>query len=374
MESDTMVVLDRTMSWSQDSSHSETAVVAPALTWYLAEGATHSWFELFYLLQNPNAAAAEVEVSFLRPSGEPLVRTYTVPPASRFNIWVDTEPELENTDVSAVIRVTNDQPIIVERAMYLSRGAETFLAAHASAGITEPATTWFLAEGATGNYFDLFVLIANPGTTEARVRATYLLQDGSTLQKLYTVGAKSRYNIWVDLEDPVLADTAVSTTIESLNDVPIIVERAMWWPGDFASWQEAHNSPGATTTGTLWAMAEGEVDVVAHEGPEYSRQADTFILLANTSTNAASARVTLLFEDGTSAQRTFAVSPTSRFNVWVRVEFPEAVGKRFGATVESLGETRAPLVVERAMYWDGFLSGVRTPWANGTNALAVKLQ
>jgi hypothetical protein len=157
--------------------------------------------------------------------------------------------------------------------------------------------------------------------------------------------------------------------------VPIIVERAMWWPGDFTTWHEAHNSPGATTTGTMWAMAEGEL-VPATLGGEM----ETFILIANTSTNAASAKVTLLFEDGTSAVRTFVVRPTSRFNVWVRAEFPQAVGRRFGAIVESLGDTPAQLVVERAMYADAFerkpptYQSVRIPWANGTNALAARLK
>ena len=220
----------------------------------------------------------------------------------------------------------------------------------------------------------MFVLVANPNATDAQVRATYLLPDGSTLQKPYTVRANSRFNIWVDLEDPMLANTAVSTTIESLNGVPIIVERAMWWPGDFSTWHEAHNSPGVTTTGTMWAMAEGEVGVRATRGGYQPPETETFILIANTSTSAASAKVTLLFEDGTTASRTFAINPTSRFNVWVRVEFPEAVGTRFGALVESLGDTPAQLVVERAMYWDWYVSGTRIHWTNGTNALAAKLR
>ena len=33
-----------------------------------AEGATHSGFDLFYLVQNPNAEPVEVEVTYLRPS------------------------------------------------------------------------------------------------------------------------------------------------------------------------------------------------------------------------------------------------------------------------------------------------------------------
>ena len=133
--------------------------------------------------------------------------------------------------------------------MYLDVPGRLFGAGHESAGVTAPATEWFLAEGATGPYFDLFVLIANPANADAQVEATYLLPDGTVIVKPYTVAANSRFNIWVDYEDARLADTAVSTTIQSTNGVPVIVERAMWWPGD-ADWYEAHNSPGATATGT----------------------------------------------------------------------------------------------------------------------------
>ena len=39
-----------------------TNVTAPRTTWYLAEGATHSGFDLFYLLENPGDTQAEVKV------------------------------------------------------------------------------------------------------------------------------------------------------------------------------------------------------------------------------------------------------------------------------------------------------------------------
>jgi hypothetical protein len=264
--------------------------------------------------------------------------------------------------VSAVVEVTNGQPIIVERAMYLDMAGQNFGAGHESAGVTAPQTAWFLAEGATGPYFDLFVLLANPNDTAAQVEATYLLPDGSTLTKPYAVAGNTRFNIWVDYEDARLADTAVSTTIRSLNDVPVVVERAMWWPGTFSEWHEAHNSPGATVTGTTWAMAEGEVGG--------ARAVETYVLLANTSSTAGTVKVTLLFEDGVADERTFTVAGNSRFNVDVGHEFPSASGKRFGAVVESLGATPAQIVVERAMYWNAL--GQR--WAAGTNALATKIQ
>ena len=39
---------------------------------------------------------------------------------------------------------------------------------HESAGVTAPSTTWFLAEGATGPFFETFILLANPQPTAAR--------------------------------------------------------------------------------------------------------------------------------------------------------------------------------------------------------------
>jgi hypothetical protein len=363
VEADVPVVVDRTMTWDASGygGHAERGIPSPALTWYLAEGATHSGFSLFYLLMNPTTTEAQVQVTYLLPApAAPLVRAYTVPANSRYNIWVNTVPGLESTDVSAVITSQTAVPIVVERAMYLDAGGLMFDAGHESAGVTEQATQWFLAEGATGSYFDLFVLVANPNAEAAEIEATFLRPDGNTVTKTYTVGANSRFNIWVDLEDPLLADTAVSTTITSTNGVGIIVERAMWWPG--TGWREAHNSPGATAVGTRWALAEGEVG-----GP---RGVATYILLANATPLPGSAKVTLLFEDGATAERTFALLASSRFNVDVGAEFPEAAGRRFGAIVESLGPSPVDLVVERAMYWNAL--GVT--WAAGTNALATRIQ
>jgi hypothetical protein len=93
--------------------------------------------------------------------------------------------------------------------------------------------------------------------------------------------------------------------------------------------------------------------------------------VANTSMTAGRATVTLYFEDGTSTAKTYDLLPRSRTNVNVGADFGAAVtGKRFGAIVESTGETPAQIVVERAMYSDA--GGVT--WAAGTNAQATKLR
>lgn len=366
IRSNLTVLSDRTMRWGSGSygSHAETSITAPNHTWYLAEGATISGFSLFYLIQNPNSSAANVQVRYLLPGGvPPVVRNYVVAANSRFNIWVNTIPGLEAAEVSGEVTTSPSTPIIVERAMYLNSQGQLFGAGHNSAGVTAPALNWFLAEGATGPYFDLFLLVANPSSTPATVQATYLLSTGQNIVRTYQVAANSRFNIWVD-QEPGLSNAEVSTTVTSTNGVPIIVERAMWWPTNVSTWFEAHNSPGTTQTGTTWGLAEGEVGGTAEN--------DTYVLIANTSAFAASVRVTLLFENGTTDARTYAIPASRRFNVWVRNDFAASIGsnRKFATLIESLGSSPAQIVVERAQYSNA--NGVT--WAAGTNALATRLQ
>jgi len=365
IEADEQVVVDRTMTWDNSGygSHAERGTLTrTATTWYLAEGATHGNFSLFYLIQNAGTTQAEVDVTFLLPAGQaPVVKHYSIPGDTRFNVNVDEIPELSEAEMSAVITSTNGVPIVVERAMYLNTPTQAFAAGHGSAGVTAPATRWFLAEGATGPFFDMFILIGNPSNQKAIVEAKYQLIGGGIVTKTYEVEANSRFNIMVDNEGPELANAAVSTTLTSTNNVPIIVERTMWFPGPTpAQWREAHNSFGETQTGIRWAMAEGE-----QGGP---RNAETYILIANTSEFEGTARVRLLFEDGTTAERTYNMAAASRTNAQIGVDFPEAANKRFGAVVESLNG--AQIVVERAMY----TSPNGDTWTAGTNAVATKLQ
>jgi Metallo-peptidase family M12B Reprolysin-like len=370
VEADAQVGVDRTMVWGGGSgSHAETGIVAPSTSWFLAEGATGGAFNLYYLLQNPHpSATAMVRVRYLREHASPLEKTYPVPPNSRHTIWVDDEQipgqagkPLASANLSAAIQVEpGGPPIIVERAMYLDTPGQAFSAGHASAGVPAARTEWFLAEGATGNFFDEFILLANPSATDATVTIDYLVDQGPVLTKQYTLLANRRATVWVDAEEfpagsgnRTLADARVSARATST--LPIVVERAMWWPGPTpANWAEAHAAAGSVETGTRWVLADGEVG-----GPT---AAQTFVLLANPNNNNASVSVRLLFEDGTTSLLTETVGPQARFTFDVSTKFGAFVeGRRFGVLVES----SVPIVVERAMYTAGF--------AAGTNVLGTRL-
>lgn len=373
VESDRLVVVDRTMTWDGTGygSHAETSLDAPALSWYMAEGATKADFDLYYLLQNPSLTQeSRVRVTYLRPGGvAPIVAPDMVlPPNSRTNIHVDGVEGLADTDVSALIEVTDGVPILVERAMY-SSGPRLYEAGHAAAAVTAPAVSWFLAEGATGPTFDEFILLANPTVSSTWVRVHYLLQGSAPCAKDYFLGAGERRTIWVNFEECPegsgvfpYGSAELSATVTSLDaHVPIVVERAMWWPR--SGWREGHVSAGTTATATRWGLADGEFGG--------SRSASTWILIANTSTWAGRARVTLLFEDGDTEAIEVDLPPSSRTTVG-EFRFARASGRRFGALVESVatgGQPAPQIVVERAMYTD--VGGEW--WAAGTNVVATRL-
>lgn len=343
VESDQAIVVDRSMSWDARGygTHLEAAVTSPAATWYLAEGATSDPFELFYLLQNPNESAARARVRFVLSSGDVIERFYDVPAGTRVTVWVDrADQRLATAELSGIVDVVSGPPIIVERAMYLSRPEALFAAGHESAGTQTPSTQWYLAEGATGPYFDTFVLVLNPSDTAANVQVQYLLGSGAPVVKTYTIGPRRRSTIWVDVEDARLADTGFGAVVESTNGVPIVVERSMWWPS--GDWQEAHSARASRVTSRRWGLAEGE------SGGTFAAQ--TFVLISNVSTFGASINITVLFEDRAAITRTISLGPSSRYALSIPDLFPEAAGRRFSTLVESGGAQPGQLVVEQAIY------------------------
>jgi len=179
----------------------------------------------------------------------------------------------------------------------------------------------------------------------------------------HIVPASQRHTIWVDQEGEALADTAVSIRAVSINGVPVVVERSMWWPGDASTWTEAHNSPGATSAGRVWAVADGDASAD-------DRTRATYLLVANFSDTEADLQVTLLFARAPAVSRRFRVPAGSRFGLDVAEAFPEARGQRFGALVESVGAAAPGIVVERAMYSDG----PEGKWSAGTSLLATRLR
>jgi hypothetical protein len=350
------LVVERTMQWDAQhyGSHGGTAVDGPRTRWVFAEG-SQGFFTTYVLLANANSTEANVTVSFLLENGPPVEKHYKVAPTSRFNVFSGGIPELANQSFSIV--VASDLPIIAERAMYFGT-ARFWEGGHESAGVGEGAKSWFLAEGATGSFFDTFVLVGNPNATNANVTLTFLTDRGTSVTRQVVLGANRRLTVNIEDQDPQLADVGVATTVTS--DLPVVVERAMYWPGTFTQWYEAHNSLGVTELGTKWGLSEGRVG--------FSNAFETYILLANPSTTqTAQVRVTFLRADGSTVVKNYTVTPTTRFNVHVNGMVPELANETFGALIEVTNGVG--IAVERAMY----ANALGQIWGAGTNAPGTRL-
>jgi autotransporter-associated beta strand protein/YVTN family beta-propeller protein len=348
------LVVERTMWWDARGygAHTEKASAGAATTWQFAEG-SQGYFHTYFLLLNPHAVDTVAHLTYLLEGGGTIQRDYTVRATSRRTIDVQTESALVNQSFGAV--VTFDLPGMAERAMYFG-DSPLYSGGHAAAGVTAPATSWFLAEGATGTFFDTFVLIANPNSTAANLTVTYLPEGGTPIVKTYPLPGQQRLTLNIADQDPALASVAVSTRVDS--DQAVVVERSQYWP--HGGWYEAHNSAGETSPGTSWGLAEGRVGG--------TNNAQTYILVANPGGTAATLTATFLRENGTTIVKTFTVPPTSRFTIAINgpmSHVPELANESFGTTLTST----QPVIVERAMYADA--EGVI--WAAGTAATATRL-
>ena len=243
-----------------------------------------------------------------------------------------------------------------------------------------PRTEWFLAEGATGPFFEMFLPIANPTDTAATVEVTYVFPTEEPLVSTYRVAPQSRFTIWVDGEDARLADSAVAVRVRSINDVPIVVERAMWWGGSSpTTWYAAHASAATPAPATRWAMAE-------IGGPSRESGGEAYVLVANFEDRPATIRLRLSTDEavgglsqpppppppstGTVASLgPFEVPAKRRVNVPVGVLAPALAGHRCSVIVESEGADPTPVVVEGAWYWAS--GGMR--WGAGVSLHATPL-
>ena len=207
--------------------------------------------------------------------------------------------------------------------MYFSNGG------HSTIGVTAASTDWYLAEGFTGSGTETFILIQNPGGSAATVDVTYQVQGGSPINKQHVVAANSRYTIVTQDPVEVGVDKAFSTAVSS--DVPVIVERAMYFGTG------AHNTIGLTGSATDWYLAEG------FTGSGFS----TYILIQNSTNSTASVDVTYQVQGGSPINKQHVVAANSRYTIVTQDPGEVGVDKAFSTALNS----DLPIIVERAMYF-----------------------
>jgi hypothetical protein len=311
---------------------------AQSLTrWYLAEGATTSFFEDEILVANPNGVAVTLTLTFLPENGASFQRQVNVPATSRATIRV--ADHVANDAVSVIVDATAD--VIVERSMYWPAGARR--GGHHANGVLQPSLTWHFAEGSV-NVFSEFVLVANPSpTTAANVTITFLRDDGGAPVIVSRVVAPlKRSTVWVNADVPQLAGASFATIVQSTNDVPVLAERAMYWG---AGYEGGHGAAGTDTLSQTFRFAEGYT----------ANGFNTFLLMANPGNTAANVSVTLFPETGAPVMQNVGVAAGRRLTLWIN-----ALAANPNGAFSMLVQSDVPIAAERAMYWGQLIDGHST--------------
>jgi hypothetical protein len=315
-----------------------TVATSGPLTQHFAEGATGFFQSDIGILNASKTDAANVTVRLFPEGGALTVLTFPLDPLARRTI--DVNAVLGPVGgVSAVVE--SDRPVAATRQM--TWGSPIY-ASTLESGIPETATSWYFAEGAT-NVFSLFYLIENPGTMQANVTLTHLLEGGAApVVQNEVVPPQSRRTFFINAV-PGLEGASLSTVITS--DVAIVAERAMYLNTTGRQWEGGTTGRGATSPSTTWSFAEGATGFF-----------HTYLLLGNANTTGATVTVRYQLADGTVITKEYAVASQSRRTVDVNGEDPQLASAAVGMSITST----LPIVAERAIWWG-------TPFYEGSVAL-----
>ncbi len=179
--------------------------------------------------------------------------------------------------------------------------------------------------------FDEYLLVQNPGESEANCTATYMFPGGGTMQEDFTVGARSRYTIYVN--DRV-QNSEVSIKITS--DRAVVAERAMYFDFLGSGRKGGHACMGVRQSRTHWLFAEG------YTGGDF----DTFCLVQNPNDSEAQLTVRFLGNTGEVDELYYTLAPNSRMTIWMNQE-PGLDCGEYSTEIES----DLPVVAERAVYF-----------------------
>jgi len=296
--------------------------------WYLAEGYTGGGFEEFVCIGNPNSWKTKAIVTYMIEGEQNQTQEFDVAARSRATVKVN-DVIGNGKNVSVEVEGYHGDSLIVERSMYWNgrKGG------HCAAAVSTPAKSWYLAEGCTGNGFETWVLLQNPGDTPANVTLTYMNEKGSVPGPTINLPAKSRKTI--NVADTLPNDVQVSTNVTS--DQPVIAERAMYWNNR----QAGTCAAGITKPGNEWYLAEGST------GGNF----ETWILVQNPGDAAAKVALTYMNEKGVQAGPVLNMPAHSRSSVNVA----NTLANDWQVSTKITSDQ--PVVAERAVYWNGRTGG-----------------
>ena len=222
------IIVERAMYRNnRREGHGSVGTPAASKTFYLAEGTTGYGFTTYVLVQNPNPSPATVTLSYMTNSGPRPQPAMTLPANSRKTVRVNDIAAMRDQDFST--KVTGSLPIIAERAMYWGEGTPLGEACHASMGMQEPHSKFYLPDGETSNGYETWTCVQNPNPDPVKIEVVYF-ESGGTKQVTPipdTVPANSRKTY--SMADKIRSGKAAILVRTVTSGARIMVERSMYW-------------------------------------------------------------------------------------------------------------------------------------------------
>jgi hypothetical protein len=233
------VVAERPMYWGStwNGGHAGAGGTTTSRDWYFAEGTSQIGFDTYYTLLNPTAQSITVDATYqLSPVNgvpqAPVLKTYTLPAASRTTIYLHDEVGYQ-PGVASEFHASS--AIVAERSMYWS---SPWTDGSTVSGAAAPAVEWHLPEGSTISGYETFLCLSNPNTSAVSVDVTTFSSGGVAETTTVTVGAKSRLTVWMNNTTP--ANGPVFSSIQNATfsirvvstgttPLPIVAEEAVYW-------------------------------------------------------------------------------------------------------------------------------------------------
>jgi hypothetical protein len=187
--------------------------------WLFAEGSSMTGYTTTLALLNPWPQQVAVSLRVLSEDGTSLERRYAL--GGQRHLTIGLNSIVPNLPFS--IEVEAERPIVAERLIRVDEGQGIT----ASVGAPGPATQWVFVEGSTAVPAEEFLLVVNPQQQAVGLTARFLLADGSTEERRYTVGARSRLTIAVNAELP---DRPLLSAV-LIADQPVVAERTIYANG-----------------------------------------------------------------------------------------------------------------------------------------------
>jgi hypothetical protein len=243
-------VAERAMYWGNPWVGGTATLGAPAWspTWFFAEGAAAHLFETFYLVFNPHPFPVGVNVYLAPEFQSPSLRSFTVPPTSRFTMYLNQE--VGNIGGVAAYFAAN-APILIERSIYW--GASRVEGTNVI-GAPVPAADWHLPEGTASGQFDNFLLLFNTNPYPIALDITVFVEGVGAFTPSAahrtTVGPWARKTVYMNdflrrleqtegLPAGLLAGKPFSTRVKVVGAGSVIVEETLYHHRDGGNYWRA---------------------------------------------------------------------------------------------------------------------------------------